>query len=235
MKELSRWSHARRIRLGIQSLRMQFESDCFMVASPTAAGSSFRPIWPASQRRPQALRRICPTTFGFRSPRARSRGLSDFEFHLDIASFRYRRFDEARGTHKVFAVGFDQRPGLSRTPILCTAPQRRNRQGSQSYEQSQTSTIVMRRERRGRDQEKGAGNLRLSLSFNGLELSTQSCRRLACAHVSSWRRRGLLLAERWSWLFCYLLLASLAVTVATGCRSGDRWRRSSLVEALREG
>ena len=69
----------------------------------------------------------------------------------------------------------------------------------------------MRRERRGRDQEKGAGNLRLSLSFNGLELSTQSCRRLACAHVSSWRRRGLLLAERWSWLFCYLLLASLAV------------------------
>ncbi len=72
-------------------------------------------------------------------------------------------------------------------------------------------TIVVRRERRCRDQEKGAGNSPLSLSFNGLELSKRPHRRLACAHVLSWRRGGLMLAEGWSWLFCYLLFASLAV------------------------
>ena len=57
----------------------------------------------------------------------------------------------------------------------------------------------------------GAGNLPLSLSFNGLMLSMRPRLRLACVHVSSWRRGGLMLAERWSWLFCYLLFASLAV------------------------
>ena len=69
----------------------------------------------------------------------------------------------------------------------------------------------------------GAGNLPLSLSFNGLMLSMRPRLRLACVHVSSWRRGGLMLAERWSWLFCYLLFASLAVPLllAAAAAAGD--------------